>query len=147
MEILTLRVLYLCEKYHVSCYALEKALHFSDGAVRKWAKSPPSAVRIVKVAKFFGVSTDFLLGLTDNPKSHLSNEPSDIPLQEVKSLAIHISQRSSELQAKVDSILKSNGTISEAGIEIYSDEVMNDPELPRMSQFEETAIEEQADTE
>jgi len=30
----------------------------------------PTAEKLIKIAQYFGVSTDYLLGLTDNPKPH-----------------------------------------------------------------------------
>lgn len=39
----------------------------SQSAIAKWelSKTEPTASAIIKVAKFFGVSSDFLLGITD----------------------------------------------------------------------------------
>ena len=47
---------------------LERKLDFSNGSLRKWDTSTPSGDKIEKVADYFNVSTDYLLGRTDNPR-------------------------------------------------------------------------------
>lgn len=51
----------------LSSTQLEKQLHLGNGTVGKWEnlKSLPSVECLVLIAKFFGVSTDYLLGLED----------------------------------------------------------------------------------
>lgn len=41
---------------------LERKLDFSNGSLRKWSTSTPSGDKIEKVADFFNVSVDYLLG-------------------------------------------------------------------------------------
>ena len=51
----------------LSIYRIERDLGFSNGSLRKWDSSTPSGDKIEKVADYFNVSTDFLLGRTENP--------------------------------------------------------------------------------
>lgn len=53
---------------NMSQMALSKATGISQSALARWElnKSEPTASAIVILAKFFGESTDYLLGLTDN---------------------------------------------------------------------------------
>lgn len=46
---------------------LAKMLNISQSAVAKWelGKTEPTASAIIKLAKFFDESTDYILGLTD----------------------------------------------------------------------------------
>ena len=46
---------------------LAKMLNISQSAVAKWelGKTEPTASAIIKIAKFFDESTDYILGLTD----------------------------------------------------------------------------------
>ena len=46
---------------------LERKLDFANSSIRKWDKQSPSSIRLQKVAEYFNVSVDYLLGLTDNP--------------------------------------------------------------------------------
>ncbi|WP_413509309.1 helix-turn-helix domain-containing protein [Carnobacterium maltaromaticum] len=46
---------------------LERKLDFANSSIRKWDNQSPSSIRLQKVAEYFNVSVDYLLGLTDNP--------------------------------------------------------------------------------
>ena len=46
---------------------LERTLDLSNGSISKWAKSKPNSEPLEKVADYLNVSTDYLLGSTDNP--------------------------------------------------------------------------------
>mgnify|MGYP000916625704 CR=1 FL=1 len=56
------RVKELCSENGISQRKLEAELGLSNGATSKWGKSSPSADVLQKVAEFFNVSTDYLLG-------------------------------------------------------------------------------------
>ena len=51
----------LCEEHHISIWALEKALGFGNGTIGKWKNSSPAIANVEKVAKYFNVTTDYLL--------------------------------------------------------------------------------------
>lgn len=61
------RIKALASSQKLTLAELERKLNFSNGSLRKWDSSKPSGDKIEKVADFFGVSTDYLLGRTDNP--------------------------------------------------------------------------------
>ena len=52
----------LCNRNNTSVPKLELELGFSRGSVYNWDKSSPSIDKLEKVADYFKVSTDFLLG-------------------------------------------------------------------------------------
>lgn len=54
-----------CEIKNISISQLERDLEFSPGLISRWDKSSPSADRIVAVAKYLSVSTDYILGLSE----------------------------------------------------------------------------------
>ena len=49
----------------ISLNALEKELGFGQYTISTWKKCSPTASRLVKVAEYFGVSVDYLLGRTE----------------------------------------------------------------------------------
>lgn len=49
----------------ISLNALEKELGFGQYTISIWKKCSPTASRLVKVAEYFGVSVDYLLGRTE----------------------------------------------------------------------------------
>lgn len=64
------RIKSLCQKKGITITKLESDLGFGNSSVKKWEKtSSPSIDKIVKVASYFDVSTDYLLGRSDLEKS------------------------------------------------------------------------------
>lgn len=59
------RVKELCSEKGISQRKLESELELSNGASSKWNKSSPSGEVLQKIADYFDVSTDYLLGRTD----------------------------------------------------------------------------------
>lgn len=57
----------LIKEKGISQQALAESIGFSQRAVSKWInqQAEPTENAIVKCAKYFGVSTDYLLGLSD----------------------------------------------------------------------------------
>lgn len=52
----------LCKKSDTTQSALERELSFGKGTISKWDKSSPSTDKLQKVADYFHVSVDYLLG-------------------------------------------------------------------------------------
>lgn len=71
----------LCEKQGISLNTLEDKLKLGKNSLYGLKRNQPSAERLQQIADYFNVSTDYLLGRTDNPaiagSSHV-NEPDDI---------------------------------------------------------------------
>jgi len=65
-SILYNRIKELCSQKGISISKLESDLGFGNASIRKWEKtSSPSVDKIVKIASYFDVSVDYLLGRTD----------------------------------------------------------------------------------
>ncbi|WP_029171147.1 helix-turn-helix domain-containing protein [Streptococcus suis] len=58
----------LADKQGISLNQLEEKLGFSRNTIYNMKKSTPNVERVSKIADYFNVSTDFLLGRTDNPR-------------------------------------------------------------------------------
>ena len=58
------RIKELAIEKKISIRELEKTLKFSNGAINKWEEKAPSD-KLEKVANYFNVSTDYLLGRTN----------------------------------------------------------------------------------
>ena len=56
------RIRRLCETTGDTLASLEKKLGFGNATIRKWDDATPSGDRLSKVADYFGVSVDYLLG-------------------------------------------------------------------------------------
>ncbi|EJK6725303.1 helix-turn-helix transcriptional regulator [Listeria monocytogenes] len=88
------RVKFLAEKQKISIVELEEKLGFGRNSLYSWKKKIPNGESLKKVADYFNVSTDYLLGRTDNP--YVDN---DIP-QEAATLAAHIDSSATEEDMK-----------------------------------------------
>ena len=58
----------LCQKQGISLNQLEEKLNFSTNYLYSMKKGNPKADNLQKIADYFNVSTDYLLGRTDNPR-------------------------------------------------------------------------------
>lgn len=67
------RVKFLANKQKISLKELALKLGMGESAIYKWDKSSPKADTLQKVADYFGVSTDYLLGR----ETPATNEPDD----------------------------------------------------------------------
>ena len=64
--LLFMRIKQLCAKNGISVSKLESELGFSTSTIQKWKSAiVPNANNVIKVARYFNVSTDYLLGITD----------------------------------------------------------------------------------
>jgi len=55
----------LASEKKMSIRQLEEALGFGNGVINRWRKNTPGSDKLKKVADYFDVSTDYLLGRTD----------------------------------------------------------------------------------
>lgn len=65
MNILYLRIKELAEEKNLSNAQIERDLDFSNGLISTWKTKAASSDRLLKLAKYFNVSVDYLLGKTD----------------------------------------------------------------------------------
>ena len=61
------RIKELAKKQGLSINLLEEKLGYSRNTIYNMKKSTPNVERVSKIADFFNVSTDYLLGRTENP--------------------------------------------------------------------------------
>lgn len=65
-NILYERIKQLCNRHGITITKLESDLGFGNSSIKKWEKvSSPSVDKIIKVASYFDVSIDYLLGRSD----------------------------------------------------------------------------------
>lgn len=63
------RILNLIAESNLSEFAFEKQNELAQGSIKNWknGRNKPSAEALVKIANYFQVSIDYLLGRTDTP--------------------------------------------------------------------------------
>ncbi|MDO6296694.1 MULTISPECIES: helix-turn-helix domain-containing protein [Enterococcus] len=67
---------------------LERRLDLSQGSIRNWNKKNPGIDKIQKVADFFDVSTDYLLGRTEKRRYYDLTEKDERDIQKELELII-----------------------------------------------------------
>lgn len=76
----------LCDEQGISVNTLEERIDLSKNTLYSWKKSTPKGSNLVKVADYFNVSTDYLLGRTDKKYLELNdstNSDIDYKLQQM----------------------------------------------------------------
>lgn len=73
----------LCNEKKITIAELERKLNFASSSIRKWDTQSPSSERLQKVADYFDVSTDYLLGRTEKRRYYelTHKEKKDIAIQ------------------------------------------------------------------
>ena len=72
------RIESLAKENGISITSLESKLGISRGIIRSWSSAQPTADKIMKIANYFGVSIDYLLGRTDEPNGFASSSDESI---------------------------------------------------------------------
>jgi transcriptional regulator with XRE-family HTH domain len=83
------RLVLLRTRFELTQEELASKIGVSKKQVSAWETGPtePRNDSVVALARFFNVTTDFLLGVTDNEKGHLSK--SDLTPEQLKVLAAY----------------------------------------------------------
>ncbi len=82
------RVKLLANEKKMTIAELERKLNFAQGSISKWSKQSPSSERLQKVADFFDVSADYLLGRTDKRRYYDLTEKDEKDIQRELELII-----------------------------------------------------------
>lgn len=88
VSILYSRIIELCEQHEITITRLEKECGFSNATIKKWKDtSTPGIDKVQRIARYFGVSTDYLLGITDipTPVEEILGDNDIVTLQRAKS--------------------------------------------------------------
>lgn len=88
------RIKKLSAKKGITISQLTSELEMGENSIYRWKTQKPALDKLQKVADYFNVSIDYLVGRTDNP--YVDN---DIP-QEAVTLAAHIDPSATEEDMK-----------------------------------------------
>lgn len=71
------RIRVLANSKGMSLPTLEAELGFGNGTIVKWDKASPNSEKLSKVADYFHVSVDYLLGRDIKPDDSIKNDPDE----------------------------------------------------------------------
>lgn len=75
------RIKNLCNERKITFAEVERNVGISNGQIRRWDTSSPKIENVEKVANYFDVSTDYLLGRTDKRRYYELNEKDELAIQ------------------------------------------------------------------
>lgn len=76
------RIKELANEKNITFAELERKIEISNGQIRRWDTASPKSDNLQKVADYFGVSVDYLLGRTNNKFYGLSNEKRELSIEQ-----------------------------------------------------------------
>lgn len=76
------RIKELCKKRGITVSELENRVGFGKNSIYKWKTQSPKIETLQKVADYFNVSTDYLLGRTDDPNAGVTPENRKLTVEE-----------------------------------------------------------------
>lgn len=121
------RVKNLADDKGLAISRLEQELEFGNGTIRKWAKTIPSGDRLEKVADYFHVSVDYLLGREEKQIELNSRDKRDI----AKKLEIIMDDLTGS-----EGVLAYGGEVSEEDKELYRIAIQNALEVVKLKNKE-----------
>lgn len=71
----------LCDEQGISVNTLEEKLGIGKNSLYSWKKNTPKGTNLVKVADYFDVSTDYLLGRTEKKRYYELTEKDERDIQ------------------------------------------------------------------
>lgn len=78
----------LAKKQGKSLGTVEDDLGYGRNTLYKIKNSTPNAERIAEIANYFNVSTDYLLGRTDNPKLYTTPDGREVDLSDLRNRVV-----------------------------------------------------------
>lgn len=71
----------LCDEQKISIVELEEKLGFGKNSLYGWKKKVPNGANLEKVADFFNISVDYLLGRTDKKRYYDLTDKDELSIQ------------------------------------------------------------------
>lgn len=71
------RIKQLCEAKGETLASLERKMDFGNGTIRRWGETTPSGDKLAKVADFFHVSVDYLMGREGYTANFNNDDPDE----------------------------------------------------------------------
>lgn len=100
------RIKALCAEKSITLASLEKTLNFGNGSLSRWDTSSPSADKLQKVAEYFDISTDYLLG--NENTSLINGEVKKASDRDIRRIERARSKMSADLKQRMITVLEAS---------------------------------------
>lgn len=101
------RVKFLANKKKISIAELERSVDLGGGTISRWDKRIPGVDKVQKVADYFNVSIDYLLGRTNNPNVNNDDDSSNEDILIAARIREDLSEEEKEVVMQYIEFLKS----------------------------------------
>ena len=117
------RIKDLADERNVKFAEIERDIGISNGQIRRWDKASPKTENLEKIANYFQVSTDYLLGKTDVKNwSQLDNKLTDKHFDSIKRAENAPEWATDEDVVELEVMLRSNQPMAYGGIELSKED-------------------------
>ncbi|MBF0746541.1 helix-turn-helix transcriptional regulator [Gemella sp. 19428wG2_WT2a] len=100
---LLFKIRQLANQRKITISELERRINLSNGQIGKWSKQTPGIDKVQKVADYFGVSVDYLLGREDTytPQAMYRLNTENLDETQVKELMTEMQRLEEMVLAKI----------------------------------------------
>lgn len=99
------RIKELCKSRDITLQELAEKTNMSTNSLYKWRKSIPSADKLKKVADYFGVSIDYLMGSDVSETQKLNSEEDKLVVMFRKNTADMSDEEKQEFNESLDKLM------------------------------------------
>lgn len=110
----------LCGEQKITIAELERRIQLSNGQIRKWANQTPGVDKVQKVADYFNVSIDYLLGRTENKNKDLIKDVEGFTEKDRKDIGKRMEEIRKDL-TNIDGLMFSGEPLSEEALDSLMD--------------------------
>lgn len=114
------RIKKLCSNQKITIAELERRIQLSNGQIRKWSNQTPGIDKVQKVANYFGVSIDYLIGHTNQVMTDNTKNTEDFTEKDRKDIGKRMEDIRNDLTS-TDGLMFSGEPLSEEALDSLMD--------------------------
>lgn len=114
------RIKKLCSNQKITIAELERRIQLSNGQIRKWSNQTPGIDKVQKVANYFGVSIDYLIGHTNQVMTENAKDTEDFTEKDRKDIGKRMEDIRNDLTS-TDGLMFSGEPLSEEALDSLMD--------------------------
>ncbi|EJR24609.1 helix-turn-helix domain-containing protein [Bacillus cereus] len=110
----------LCKEQKITIAELERRIQLSNGQIRKWENQTPGIDKIQKVADYFNVSVDYLLGRTEQKIKDITKDEEGFTEKDQKDIGKRMEEIRKDL-TDTDGLMFSGEPLTEEALDSLMD--------------------------
>ncbi|MES5957503.1 helix-turn-helix transcriptional regulator [Bacillus fungorum] len=110
----------LCKEQKITIAELERRIELSNGQIRKWSNQTPGIDKVQKVADYFNVSVDYLLGRTEQKNKDITKDDEGFTQKDRKDIGKRMEEIKKDLTDS-DGLMFSGEPLTEEALDSLMD--------------------------